>query len=99
MLQAKRSDGGNSTAQATMMATKALTVKALWDDEAGVWVAASEDVPGLATEAPTIERLVAKLQVMIPELLELNAPGGPADAELTFRVKAERTARIAVRAA
>jgi hypothetical protein len=73
----------------------------VWDDEAGVWVAESEDVPGLVTEAPTIERLVAKLQVMIPELLELNAPGGLGDstAELTFRVKAERTARIAARAA
>jgi len=27
-------------------------VSAFWDDEAAVWVATSEDIPGLATEAP-----------------------------------------------
>ena len=48
-----------------------LTVTALWDD-AGVWDAESEDVPGLVTEAATTERLVAKLQATIPELLEVN---------------------------
>src|SRR5437764_11701701 len=47
-------------------------VKADWDAEAGVWVATSEDVPGLATEAETIEELTNKLRVMIPELLASN---------------------------
>ena len=47
-------------------------VTALWDKEAGVWVAESEDIPGLVTEAETIEALLAKLEVMVPELLELN---------------------------
>ncbi len=37
-----------------------------------MWVAESEDVPGLATEAPTLEELLAKLAVMVPELLEEN---------------------------
>ncbi|MGC8905503.1 DUF1902 domain-containing protein [Thermus sp.] len=45
---------------------------ASWDEGAGVWVAESEDVPGLATEAPTLEELLAKLAVMVPELLEEN---------------------------
>lgn len=48
-------------------------VQADWDPEAGVWVATSEDVPGLATEAETIEALTEKLRVMIPELLEANS--------------------------
>lgn len=48
-------------------------VLAEWDDEAGVWVATSEDVPGLATEAETAEALMEKLRVLVPELLELNA--------------------------
>lgn len=48
-----------------------ITVSALWDAEARVWVATSEDVPGLATEAPTVEALRAKIETMIPELLEL----------------------------
>lgn len=50
----------------------ALAVEAEWDPEAGVWVATSEDVPGLATEAETLESLMAKLRVLVPELLEEN---------------------------
>ena len=76
-----------------------LTVTALWDDEAGVWVAESDDIPGLVTEAATVERLVEKLQVMIPELLELNGGLGPAGWDVVFRVMAERTARAAQPAA
>ena len=55
---------------------KPLLVRADWDDEARVWVADSDDVPGLATEAETVEALVAKVKVMIPELLELNGVPG-----------------------
>jgi len=51
---------------------KKIRVTAIWDSEAGVWVAASDDVPGLVTEADTSEQLVQKLRVLIPELLELN---------------------------
>lgn len=54
-----------------------LTVNADWDAEAGVWVATSEDVPGLVTEADSIEALKAKLQVLVPELLEANASPAP----------------------
>ena len=41
--------------------------------EASVWVAESEDVPGLVTEANTVEQLVTKLRTMVPELLEVNS--------------------------
>ena len=51
---------------------KKYVVEAFWDDEARVWVATSDDVPGLATEAPTLEAMLRKLEVLIPELLELN---------------------------
>ena len=47
-------------------------VFAVWDETAKVWVATSDDVPGLATEAETVELLRAKLRVMIPELLALS---------------------------
>ncbi len=62
------------------MRPSVLIVRALWDQEVGVWVAISDDVPGLATEADTMEQLVAKLRVMVPELLELNgtSPGARA---------------------
>ncbi len=54
---------------------KSLFVRAEWDDEAQVWVATSDDVPGLATEAETAEELVKKLKIMIPELMEANGCG------------------------
>jgi predicted RNase H-like HicB family nuclease len=47
-------------------------VRAEWDDEAEVWVASSDDVPGLATGADTLEALIDKLKIVIPELLEEN---------------------------
>ncbi|MEX2650497.1 MAG: DUF1902 domain-containing protein [Alphaproteobacteria bacterium] len=61
-------------------------VRATWDAEAKVWVAESDDVPGLATGAATIEELLAKLRIMIPELLELNADEG-ASAEVDVPIE------------
>jgi predicted RNase H-like HicB family nuclease len=49
-----------------------LIVRSTWDSEASVWVAESDDVPGLVTEADNLEVLMSKLRVMIPELLEAN---------------------------
>lgn len=49
-----------------------LVVNAFWDEQASVWVATSEDVPGLITEAPSVDALVEKLSKMVPELLALN---------------------------
>lgn len=50
----------------------AIVVNALWDAEARVWVADSDAVPGLVAEAESLEALAAKLEVLIPELLEAN---------------------------
>ncbi len=55
------------------------TVNALYDPEAEVWVAYDSDVPGLVTEADTIAQLEARLEVMVPEMVELNAQHVPAD--------------------
>jgi predicted RNase H-like HicB family nuclease len=54
------------------MKNGAYVVHASWDDEARVWVAESDDVPGLVAEAATVEKLMRKLRVLVPELLELN---------------------------
>jgi predicted RNase H-like HicB family nuclease len=70
---------------------KTYQVIAEWDDEAQVWVASSEDVPGLATGADTLEDLIEKLKIVIPELLVENKLL-PADTEsVPFAVKAERS--------
>lgn len=57
------------------MSEKVYQVHAVWDDEAKVWVAESDDVPGLITEAETVEALLVKLRVIIPDLLEENDGG------------------------
>jgi hypothetical protein len=55
-----------------IMEDRTYVVHATWDDEAKVWVAESEDVPGLVTEPKDLDALMDKLRVMVPELLELN---------------------------
>ncbi len=60
-------------------------VLAQWDSDAGVWVAESEDVPGLVAEGGSPNILAQKLRILIPELLELNG------------VATERTVRFHVR--
>lgn len=75
---------------AGMSAPKTLTVRAVWDDEARVWVATSDDVGGLATEADDMEALVEKLKSMIPELLEAN--GIAHDAQVPFEILGQRFA-------
>ena len=72
-----------------------LSIRAVWDEDARVWCAESDDVPGLATEADTLEALAEKLRTLIPELLELNGIQPPIeDHDLPFRVIAERTEHI-----
>jgi predicted RNase H-like HicB family nuclease len=56
---------------------KSVKVIATWDEEARVWVAESDDVPGLVTEAETLESLLDKLRVLVPELLEENGVWRP----------------------
>jgi predicted RNase H-like HicB family nuclease len=67
-----------------------IVVNATWDAQAKVWIAESEGVPGLATGADTLEELVEKLKVAIPELLAEN--GIPFEADnLPFKIEAERS--------
>jgi len=55
-----------------MKETSIYRIEVIWDDEVSVWIATSEDIPGLVTEADTMESLVKKLRTMIPELLIAN---------------------------
>lgn len=49
-----------------------IIVKAEWDAEASVWVAFSDDVPGLAAESASLELLRPKVLSMIADLIEAN---------------------------
>jgi len=70
------------------MNMKPYFIRAEWDEEADVWVATSDDVPGLVTEEATMESLVEKLKVIIPELLEAN--GIKFDQEVPFEIMTRR---------
>lgn len=51
---------------------KKLSIHCEWDNEVKVWVATSDDLPGLAIEADSIDCMNARLRTVIPELLQLN---------------------------
>ena len=65
-------------------------IHADWDSEAECWYATSEDIPGLATGADTIEDLIERLKVIVPELVELNEI--LADKHISFELLARRRA-------
>lgn len=68
------------------VASKAFSVTVSWDDEAKVWYVAESDVPGLATEAESMDRMLEKLKVMVPEMLELNGVIAGGQTGVPFRL-------------
>jgi predicted RNase H-like HicB family nuclease len=72
-----------------------ILVKATWDPEANVWVAESEDVPGLITEADTLEALQRKLPGIIQDLLEADDDGE--EIEVPIELVAHASSRVTVR--
>lgn len=47
-------------------------IKILWDNEAAVWVATSDDIPGLVLESGSCDALIERVKFAVPELLELE---------------------------
>ncbi len=60
-------------------------VDLIWDKEACVWVATSEDVEGLVLESGSLDALVEKVRFTIPELLQLNHKQKDAKANICFK--------------
>ena len=52
--------------------THPITIQARWDGEANVWIATSNDVPGLVVEADTWPAMINEIQLVVPDLLELS---------------------------
>lgn len=77
---------------------RSIVVHAVWDKEAEVFVATSDDIIGLIAEAPTSQELEKKLQILIPELIELNGwPDGEEDrprGEVPLFLMAEQVSKI-----
>ena len=70
-----------------------LSVKFTWDPEARVWIAESDDVPGLVLESGSFDALVERVRFTVPELLELN---GRTPASLQLRIVSEWCERLAM---
>jgi hypothetical protein len=63
-----------------------ITIQARWDREASVWLATSEDVPGLVVEADTWPAMIDEVQLVLPDLLEVS---GEKSDKLSLTFKAE----------
>ena len=66
-------------------------VKFTWDNEADVWIATSDDIPGLVLESGSFDALLERTRFDVPELLELNSDNS---APLSLTFKSERHERI-----
>ena len=47
-----------------------------WDEEAGVWIAQSDDIPGLVLEGGSLDALIERVRFAAPKLLDLNKKPG-----------------------
>ncbi len=63
------------------------TIDTIWDDEAAVWIATSDDIPGLVLECGSLDALFEKVRIAIPELLSLNRTE---DSLIPFVFRSER---------
>ena len=64
-----------------------------WDEESTVWIATSNDIPGLVLESGSFDALLERTRFAVPELLELNtATAQP----LSLIFKSERHERMVV---
>ncbi len=68
-----------------------LVVRAFWDAEARVWIAESEDIPGLVMEHPSFDALMDELPEIAAILLDSN--GRPELKSLPIHVLADRIER------
>jgi hypothetical protein len=68
-------------------------INLLWDNEASVWVATSEDIPGLVMESGSFDALLERVRVAAPELIALNG-----NQNKQFLLKADLTAKAVMSA-
>lgn len=66
-------------------------VNLILDPEAGVWIATSDDIPGLVLESGSFVALLERVRFAVPELLELNDPDAT---PLTLTFQSVRRERI-----
>ena len=68
-------------------------IRVLWDHDAQVWVATSDDVQGLVVEAASFDEVVQEARQIVPDLLQLN--GGTQSKVLDLHFLADRLESVA----
>ncbi|MDR2428735.1 MAG: DUF1902 domain-containing protein [Candidatus Margulisbacteria bacterium] len=63
------------------------SISLTWDEEAQVWVAVNDDIP-IALESGSLDALIERVKLAVPEVLALNKQVPQGDVRLRF--KAER---------
>ena len=63
----------------------------IWDSEAAVWIATSNDIKGLILESGSLDVLMERVRYTVPELLELN---GTEKHEFPMCFRVERHERV-----
>lgn len=50
------------------------TINLTWDNETNVWIATSNDIPGLVLESGSFDALLERIRFAAPEIIALNNP-------------------------
>ncbi|NLM05362.1 MAG: DUF1902 domain-containing protein [Tissierellia bacterium] len=69
-----------------------IRIKIVWDKEADVWIATSDDIKGLVLESSSLDALIERVKYAVPELIELSSKSNYTDISLDFKI--ERQDRI-----
>ena len=75
-----------------------IVVRATWDYEANVWTAESSDLPGLVTEAASLDELDKKLPGLIQDLMQDYDDDDDGEIDIPVEVVASFSKRVRVRA-
>lgn len=63
-------------------------IKFQWDADEAVWIATSDDVPGLVLESGSFDALLERVKQAVPELIALNGTKAP-DCRLSYHTVRE----------
>jgi hypothetical protein len=69
--------------------SRSIVINARWDDEASVWIATSDEAPGLVVEADDWPAMIEEVRLVLPDLLDLSGESAE-DVSLTFRAEEQR---------
>jgi len=79
-----------------MYESEQLVVIAHWDADAEVWVATSDDIPGLVAEAATQEEMIKELKVLLPLLLAENGVSDGVRVPPAFQLRSDQVVSLKV---